>query len=255
MTKGKGDAARTETPGTAPSATDSCPAPETLSALIDGDLPPAEAGVVRAHAEGCARCRAVAGELGALVLAARGLEHLEPPPTLWRALEGAAERSERAGGQGWQTWIDRLAWRPFATGALVGAVVVAAVFAIPAARERLAGRPAPEHAPVAAAPNHDPLLDEAESEFRRAAAAYERSIEKLRPLLERAEQGWSAAERARTKDRLARLDEAIARSRELARQTRGDSAGNEQLFIAYQQKIAFLAAAVHRGGEWREAAP
>ena len=26
---------------------------------------------------------------------------------------------------------------------------------------------------------------------------------------------------------------------------------NEQLFAAYQQKIAFLTAAVHRGGEWQ----
>ena len=50
-------------------------------------------------------------------------------------------------------------------------------------------------------------------------------------------------------ERLGRLDDVIARSRELARRTPGDSAGNEQLFAAYQQKIAFLAAAVHRGGE------
>ena len=50
-------------------------------------------------------------------------------------------------------------------------------------------------------------------------------------------------------ERIGRLDEAIARSRELARRSPGDSAGNEQLFVAYQQKIAFLAAAVHRGGE------
>jgi hypothetical protein len=238
-----------------PAASGPCPPAETLSALIDGDLPPAEADVARAHAERCARCRTVTSELGALVLAARGLENPEPPPTLWRALEGVAERSERAGGSGLLAWMDRLAWRPFATGALVGALVVAAAFAIPAARERLARRPQPEPAPIAAAPSHDPLLDEAESEFARAGAAYERSIEKLRGLLERAEQGWSPAERARTKDRLARLDEAIARSRELVGRTRGDSAGNEQLFAAYQQKIAFLAAAVHRGGEWREPAP
>ena len=45
-------------------------------------------------------------------------------------------------------------------------------------------------------------------------------------------------------ERLARLDETIARSREVAHRTPGDSAGNEQLFAAYQQKIAFLAAAV-----------
>ena len=95
----------------------------------------------------------------------------------------------------------------------------------------------------------DPLLREAEAEFAQAAAAYERSIEKLRALLAREEARWSPQERTRMAERLGRLDDAIARSRELARRTPGDSAGNEQLFAAYQQKIAFLAAAVHRGGE------
>jgi hypothetical protein len=103
-------------------------------------------------------------------------------------------------------------------------------------------------APVAAAAL-DPLLHEAEAEFAQAAAAYERSIEKLRALLAREEARWSPQERTRMAERLGRLDEAIARSREVARRTPGDSAGNEQLFAAYQQKIAFLAAAVHRGGE------
>ena len=56
-------------------------------------------------------------------------------------------------------------------------------------------------------------------------------------------------------ERLGRLDETIARSRELARRTPGDSAGNEQLFAAYQQKIAFLTAAVHRGGARGEGMP
>ena len=71
----------------------------------------------------------------------------------------------------------------------------------------------------------DPLLHEAETEFAQAAAAYERSIEKLRTLLAREEARWSPEERTRMAERLGRLDEAIARSRELARRTPGDSAG------------------------------
>ena len=98
----------------------------------------------------------------------------------------------------------------------------------------------------------DPLLAEAEAEFARAAAAYESSIDKLRGLLAREEPRWSAEERALYAERLIQLDEAIARSRDLARRSPGDSTGNEQLFAAYQQKIAFLAAAVHRGSAWGE---
>src|SRR6185437_6116372 len=105
---------------------------------------------------------------------------------------------------------------------------------------------------AAAATAADPLLDEAEAEFARAAAAYEKSIEKLRGLLEREEPRWSPAERARCAERLAQLDEAIATSREAARKSPGDGVGNEQLFALYQQKIAFLAEAVHRGGTFRQ---
>ena len=41
-------------------------------------------------------------------------------------------------------------------------------------------------------------------------------------------------------------------SREAARKSPADGLGNEQLFAAYQQKIAFLAEAVHRGGSFRQ---
>ena len=108
---------------------------------------------------------------------------------------------------------------------------------------------------VAAQVAPDPLLDEAEAELARAAADYERSIEKLRSLLEREEPRWSPEERSRCAERLTQLDEAIAHSRELARRSPGDTTGSDQLFAAYRQKIEFLAEAVHRGGTFREAAP
>jgi hypothetical protein len=114
-----------------------------------------------------------------------------------------------------------------------------------AARANVSTTGAPEAGAVVAAV--DPLLAEAEQEFRRAADAYERSIGKLRTLLAREQSRWSVEERVRYADRLARLDEAINRSRETARRLPGDAAGNEILFAAYQKKIEFLAAAVHRG--------
>ena len=179
-----------------------------------------------------------------MVTATQALEAPEPPPTLWAAIEGGLERHER------RSW---LAWRPFSVGALAGAFAVVLLAAgLPALRARSGGSvaslpaPAPE---VAAAVVHDPLLYEAEAEFAQAAAAYERSIEKLRGLLAREEPRWSPEERSRYSERVERLDDAIARSRVLARRSPGDSAGNEQLLAAYQQKIAFLSAAVHRGGE------
>jgi hypothetical protein len=229
---------------------------ERLSAYLDGDLPAAELASVRQHVEACAACARRAAELGALARAARGLEVLEPPATLWPGIAGALAR-EDDGALARTRWFDRwLAARPLGIGMLAGAgaaVVIALVLggtrsgpfiareAQPAASS--AALPAP--APAAA---RDPLLAEAEQEFARAAAVYERSIEKLRRLIVREEASWSPDMRARYDERLARLDEAIARSREEARRAPSDSEGNEQLFAAYQQKIAFLAETVHRGG-------
>ena len=199
---------------------------------------------MRAHASGCADCTATLADLRALVTNVRALDVPEPPPTLWPAIEGALERRERF------AWLKISLWRPLGIGALAGAVAVVLVtVALPTVRARWNRAPAAPPVQIAAAPVSDPLLHEAEAEFAQAAAAYERSIEKLRALLAREEARWSPQERTRMAERLGRLDEVIARSRELARRTPGDSAGNEQLFAAYQQKIAFLAAAVHRGGE------
>ena len=74
-----------------------CPAfsVERLSAFADGDLAPGEAQKIRGHASGCARCTAVLTELSAMVGAIGSLDHLEPPPTLWRAIEGELEQRER----------------------------------------------------------------------------------------------------------------------------------------------------------------
>jgi hypothetical protein len=212
-----------------------------LSAFVDGDLPAAETQAVRAHAAGCPRCRALCAELSATVAAARALDRPEPPPTLWAAVEGALAEHDRP----W--W---LTLRLFGTGALAGAAAVSIVALGLASwrTHRAAFLVTAPPAIAAAAP--DPLLAEAEAEFAAAAAAYEKSIEKLRGLLSREEPRWSAEERALYAERLVQLDEAIARSRDLARRSPGDSAGNEQLFAAYQQKITFLAAAVHRGGAW-----
>jgi hypothetical protein len=219
--------------------------PETLSAFVDGDLSTSQTQALRAHLAACPHCTVSIAELTAMVTAARGLERPEPPPSLWPAVEGAMARHERP----W--W---LSLRLFGSGALAGAVAVSVV-ALGLASWRTHRAMAPLVAPAASVASADPLLNEAEAEFAGAAAAYERSIEKLRGLLAREEPRWSPAERARCTERLAQLDEAIATSRELAHRSRGDTVGNEQLFAAYQQKITFLAEAVHRGGTFGAGEP
>ena len=223
---------------------------ERLSAFVDGDLPGSELAQVRQHVDACPACALRAEELRGVARAARALEAPEAPPTLWAGIEGALARERR-----FDWW---LSLRPFAIGTLAGAVAVAAIVFVAGggrggagARETVAA----SEVFIAPPPARDPLLAEAEQEFARAGAGYERSIEKLRGLLVREEAQWSPEARARYDERLARLDDAIARTREVARRAPTESEGQEQLFAAYQQKIAFLTETVHRGGGSGRAEP
>jgi hypothetical protein len=224
---------------------------DQLSAYLDGDMKPQAAELVRAHLDGCVSCARAADELRAIVAGARSLERPEPPPTLWPAIEGALAERE-APLLDWR----RIFVRGFAFGGLAGAaVMILVVVGLGPIGHRLwSSKPAVAPAPSAIAAGEppaaiDPLLQEAENELETAAASYERSIAKLRSLLARMEEPrWSPDARSRFRERLARIDDAIERSRMAARSTPGDSAGNDILFAAYRSKIDFLAEAVHRGG-------
>jgi hypothetical protein len=223
---------------------------ERLSAYRDGDLSERDAAVVRAHLETCAACTAVSAALGAQVQAMRAFERAEPPPTLWSGIEGALERSER-----------RWSWPSLLAGALAGAAVVAVaawgiagkqmgVGAMGQAQDRggvtATGRGGADVL-GAAALVRDPLLLEAERELDRAAASYEQAVARLRKIVEREQERWDPETRTRVGDRLARLDEAVAHSRAVARRDPSDAGGADMLFSAYRRQIDFLAEVVHRG--------
>jgi hypothetical protein len=232
---------------------------ERLSAFTDGDLPAGELASVRQHLEACGACARRAEELGALARATRALDVPEPPATLWPAIAGALAREDEGALARESRWGRWLSLRPFAVGALAGAAAVAVAITLVSRPTPLVARATPPaeaaRPALEVAASRDPLVAEAEQEFANAAAVYERSIEKLRRLLVREEAGWSPEMRARYDERLAQLDGAIVRFREEARRTPADSAGNEQLFAAYQQKIAFLSETVHRGGGTAPGAP
>jgi hypothetical protein len=213
---------------------------ERLSAWISGDLSERDTAVVRAHVESCADCAESVVALRAQVVATRSLHHPEPPPTLWPAIEGALESRRR------RLW----SWRSSLVGALAGAVGVAvAVWAIGSATQN---RQAHQVEPGSNSASDrsfidDPLLAEAERELEHAATAYADAVSRLRKILEHEQVLWDPETRARVSERVARLDEAVAHSRAVARRDPSDSSGADMLFSAYRRQIDFLAEAVHRG--------
>jgi hypothetical protein len=228
---------------------------ERLSAWISGELADRDVSVVRAHVEACPACSEVATSLREQVTAMRVLDRLEPPPTLWSTIEGALEKSEA-----------RWSWRAGLTGAFAGAVAVAIVgWGVAHLGSRAGGARDDVQADngadavvgpatgdilgtaAAAQAIADPMFAEAERELQRAATAYEQAVGRLRKILDHEQTAWDPETRARVGDRLARLDEAVAQSRAVARRDPGDASGADMLFSAYRRQIDFLAEAVHRG--------
>lgn len=261
-------------------------ADERLSAWLSGDLSAGAAAAVRAHVAGCQLCQTSAEALRTMVDIAASLPAPDPPLTLWARIETALdepgapvrvpfpaatddESSSRRDGLlafSASPTPRRLVWAS-CTGALLGAAAALAIVLGGPDRAEVAGHTrlaAADGRPGAAAQASagddrgvaDPLLAEAEAEVNRAAAAYERAIDRLRGLLAREQDAWNPEERARTAERLARLDEAIVHSRAALSRDPGNGDRADVLFSAYRRKIDFLAEAVHRGAPARgEALP
>jgi hypothetical protein len=100
---------------------------DELVDLLDGLLPPGR----RAHLEGCATCRAQAGELHGAVARAVEAEVPEPSPLFWDHLSGRIR--EAAAQPGAATWRDRVRWPHvgWTTGVASMALAVAVSLGLP----------------------------------------------------------------------------------------------------------------------------
>jgi anti-sigma factor RsiW len=185
---------------------------EKLSALLDGDLSSREAAGLKAHVDGCEACRRALADLSSLreALAAERAHPPEPNGDGWAELAaklgptGAAPRSR------WR-WV----WAP--------TVALAAALAILAVRQRLKPRGISD----------DQLIAQAESEFRRADAQYQRAIEKLRVVALRTGRSGAVTEAQ------AKLDAAVEECRRAARERPSDADAEQLLFAAYRKQIDF----------------
>jgi hypothetical protein len=95
--------------------------PETVMALLDGELPAAEAASVRAHVAGCAECARLSGDL-ALVSSPLAAWKVEPVPATLRAPWVAIGWGHRLRGW-WRPLAPRRAWALAAAGAVLVVLV------------------------------------------------------------------------------------------------------------------------------------
>jgi len=102
---------------------------EQLSDYLDGLLGPEERRAFEAHAADCARCAPLLAQVSGLVRAMHGLEPVEPPMGLERAIldKTLGPRKEKQAWQSWFGWLPPLMQPKFAYGALSLVVTLAVI--------------------------------------------------------------------------------------------------------------------------------
>jgi anti-sigma factor RsiW len=207
---------------------------ETLSALLDGDLPAREASKVRAHVDGCAGCR---GELAALETLRESLraEAAHPPLPDESHGDGWAALAARIGPTGPAPRRSR--WRSIWMWAPTAAVLVALGTGLVVRGLRSRGTV-----------SDDQLIAEAEREFRDAETRYRHAVDKLRAVSDRAGERMSENDRRAFQEAHAAIEAATERCRETVRARPADPDAEEQLFAAYRKQIGFLQDSLLRAG-------
>jgi hypothetical protein len=205
---------------------------DLASSYIDGELDDARASALRGHARQCPSCLAAVRELGAIRDAAADLDTLEPPPSLWSAVQRGLAEAEIADARRSRLWLHWQALRP---RLLPAAVALAATVAVttwlwrrpaspsvsapaPQMVAQLAGVPAAAGPGVASAPAAAPRAVPALAETFEAGRArelaeadqrYAQTLAELRGLVADERARWPAEVAARLDARLAALaDEA-----------------------------------------------
>lgn len=230
------------------------------TAYIDGDLDDRRSSAVRGHLRVCADCERAIADEAALRDAAANLEPLDPPASMWSAIERRLEVAEIEDSRRSRLWLWWQAARPHLLYAGVGvAAVLAAAIWLGGGREGAAPAGTPPEV-AATEPVHEQRaefapdvddsgvddadqtqLERAMRELSKADEHYLSAITELRTMAEEERATWSSDQAARYDKRVAEFEQVTVEHRKrLAHDESGDPATRDALFALYQAEIEFL---------------
>ena len=217
---------------------------ESISALADGSLDPADRPRVEAHIEACDDCRALLDDLRTLRREAAALPPDPLPDSLWPRV-AARLREQGARDEGAPSRAALWQW-----GAIAAVLVAAVALALMVTWMR---RPAPQttaqgagHADSAAGraaagnAGGTGSVEGVEAELKMAEEHYERAITGLEKVATSDESSLDPQVAATVKRNLEVIDQAIAESRTALRTEPQNQPARESLFEALRRKIGLL---------------
>jgi hypothetical protein len=215
-----------------------------LSAWVDGDLQAEIRDWVREHLAGCAACRRLADDLGAVRDAARQLGPIVPPDHIWLEVAGQVQLD---------TGVPAAAPRRSKSGGTFQWLGLAAALILVTLGIWLVGRPVPD-APPTEVREASPA-DVVAAELDLAAEHYERAIGTLESMATAGELPVEPAITATLRDNLGVIDRAIDESRQALAENPDSQPARDSLFDALRQKVGLLQATVLLMNEIRRDEP
>jgi anti-sigma factor RsiW len=219
---------------------------QSVQALIEGDLDPAQQRALEAHAATCAACRTLTADLEAIRDAGHALERRTPSKDVWARIQlqltaepafqkATAERRAReaeakARGSHWN-------WPVLAMAAsLLIALVTGSLYVV-----NLSRTPAPAANPAARGnATSGELVQSIENELDQAAAHYEKAIAGLEQVANASDSPLDPELMTTLKANLGVIDQAINESRTALRAQPANQLAQESLFEAFRRKVALL---------------
>lgn len=215
-----------------------------LSAWVDGDLQAEVRDRVGEHLAGCAACRGLADDLGAVRDAARQLGPIVPPDHIWLEVAGQVQLD---------TGVPAAAPRRSKSGGTFQWLGLAAALILVTLGIWLVGRPVPD-APPTEVREASPA-DVVAAELALAAEHYERAIATLESMATAGELPVEPAITATLRDNLGVIDRAIDESRQALAENPDSQPARDSLFDALRQKVGLLQATVLLMNEIRRDEP
>lgn len=218
---------------------------ESVSALADGSLDPAERPRVEAHVEACEDCRALLDDLRALRREASALPVEPLPPALWprvaARLREQGVRDETAAGAGspWWQWAAIAALLVLA----VGAGLMVTWMRRPAVQTTTATQTHEDSGVQPASTGNVPgsaSVQSIEAELKMAEEHYEKAISGLQQVANSDQESLDPQVAATVKRNLEVIDQAISESRTALRSEPQNQPARESLFDALRRKIVLL---------------
>lgn len=217
-----------------------------LSALVDGSLPGDEQEAIRAHVQGCARCRGLVQDLDRVRRTAASLGPKTPPEHIWTELAGRVRHEDTGSRAAWSApsratigqWIG-----------LAAALVVITIGAYFTTRDTPATPGTVADSGNAPAPG---TVESVVEQLRLATQHYERAIAELEALARTDAGALDETARTTLAASIQVADKAIAESHEAAIKDPGNTAARESLFEALRRKVGVLQATVTLMNEMRK---